>query len=208
MDYSLSSPPTKTFQRKIAVLGAKNVGKTTLTIRYVESRFLESYYPTVENHFTKLIDFKNQHFTLEIVDTAGQDESSLLNLKSLAGVRGVILCYSVVNRSTFDMIPVVWDKLLDQLERDDIPVIIVGNKIDLRNDLDNRTVVTKQEGKKLANLIRSSDKNIKAGFIECSAKDDTNVGTTFQKLLKQMELLEASHGYQEDNGDDNKCSIM
>lgn len=47
---------------KVAIIGAHNVGKTAFIIRYTESRFLESYYPTnKENHFTKSIkyDLKN-----------------------------------------------------------------------------------------------------------------------------------------------------
>ncbi|CAL9735553.1 rheb-like protein Rhb1p [Monosporozyma servazzii] len=47
---------------KVAIIGAHNVGKTSFIIRYTESRFLESYYPTnKENHFTKSIkyDLKN-----------------------------------------------------------------------------------------------------------------------------------------------------
>lgn len=47
---------------KIAVIGAHNVGKTSFITRYVEFRFLESYYPTnKENHFTKTILFTDKN---------------------------------------------------------------------------------------------------------------------------------------------------
>lgn len=47
---------------KIAIIGAHNVGKTSFIIRYVESRFLESYYPTNrENHFTKTVYFNGKN---------------------------------------------------------------------------------------------------------------------------------------------------
>ncbi|CCK73476.1 putative GTPase RHB1 NDAI_0G04930 [Naumovozyma dairenensis CBS 421] len=210
MDYSTSyqniAATAKALQRKVAVLGAKNVGKTTFTVRFVESRFVESYYPTIENHFTKLIRLKNHNFTLEILDTAGQDEVSLLNLKSLVGVKGIILCYNVVNRNSFDLIPIIWDKLVDQLGYDNIPVILVGNKIDLRLNADNRNIVAAEEGEKLANMICSSDKKLRAEFMECSAKDDINIEEAVMLLLKKMEAAEGSGGF--DPNSSNKCNIM
>jgi GTPase SAR1 family protein len=33
---------------------------------------VESYYPTIENTFSKVIKFKGQEFATEIIDTAGQ----------------------------------------------------------------------------------------------------------------------------------------
>lgn len=33
---------------------------------------MESYYPTIENTFSKVIKYKGQEFSTEIIDTAGQ----------------------------------------------------------------------------------------------------------------------------------------
>ena len=41
-------------------------------MRYCEKRFVESYYPTIENTFSQTINYKGQTFATEIVDTAGQ----------------------------------------------------------------------------------------------------------------------------------------
>lgn len=193
--------PQPSFQRKIAVLGARNVGKTTLTVRFVEQHFVESYYPTIENEFTKIIQFKGNTYTLEILDTAGQDEFSLLNAKSLIGVKGIVLCYSVSNRSSFELVPVVWDKLVDQLGRDDLPCIVVANKIDVRDSSGN--YVTAQEGRHMAQSIGSCDGKLQAGFVECSAKEDVNVEEAIRILLAKMR-------YQESGGEssDSKCLVM
>ncbi|CAI4057280.1 hypothetical protein N7582_000819 [Saccharomyces uvarum] len=205
MEYSSNSKHD--FQRKIALLGARNVGKTTLTVRFVESRFVESYYPTIENDFTKIISYRNHDCTLEILDTAGQDEASLLSMKSLTGVRGIILCYSIVNRASFDLIPVLWDKLVDHMGRDDLPVILVGTKSDLERDAkDESRCVTKAEGEKLASTIGSQDKKNQAMFIECSAEQDYNVEEAFTLVLKQMERVEGTLGFDGENS--NKCNIM
>lgn len=78
-------------QRKIAILGSRSVGmyhidhahdcihtdhdcagKSSLTVRYCEGHFVEAYYPTIENTFSKEIQYKGQNFLTEIIDTQGQ----------------------------------------------------------------------------------------------------------------------------------------
>lgn len=81
----MPSPPK---QRKIAIVGSRSVGlilplpwlgpanrrpgKSSLAVQFVDSHFVESYYPTIENTFSKVIKFKGQEFATAIIDTAGQ----------------------------------------------------------------------------------------------------------------------------------------
>ena len=51
-------------------------GKSSLTVQFVERHFVESYYPTIENTFSKVIKYRGQDFATEIVDTAGQVSAS------------------------------------------------------------------------------------------------------------------------------------
>ncbi|SCV04990.1 LANO_0G16072g1_1 [Lachancea nothofagi CBS 11611] len=172
--------------RKIAVVGARNVGKSSLTVQYVESHFVESYYPTIENQFTKQLVLGKTNYTLEICDTAGQDEFSLVNTKSLIGVKGVAIVYSCVNRASFEIVELIRDKILDQLGLEHIPTIIIGNKIDLRDAASNG-VITKQEGMALA-------KKLDAGFVESSAKMNVGVEEAVLQLLKRIEGLDQAGG--------------
>ncbi|KAL9591194.1 MAG: hypothetical protein Q9203_000066 [Teloschistes exilis] len=87
------SMPALPKQRKIAIVGSRSVGKwlrrgsptpwsmiltsrcagkSSLTVQFVEGHFVESYYPTIENTFSRLIKCGGQEFATEIVDTAGQ----------------------------------------------------------------------------------------------------------------------------------------
>jgi small GTP-binding protein len=59
-------------QRKIALVGSRSVGKSSLTVQFVDGHFVESYYPTIENTFSKTMRVKGQDYATEIVDTAGQ----------------------------------------------------------------------------------------------------------------------------------------
>jgi hypothetical protein len=47
-------------------------GKSSLTVQFVDGHFVDSYYPTIENTFSKMIKYKNQDYATEIIDTAGQ----------------------------------------------------------------------------------------------------------------------------------------
>ena len=51
---------------------APPLGKSSLTVQFVEGHFVDSYYPTIENNFAKVIKHRGQDFATEIVDTAGQ----------------------------------------------------------------------------------------------------------------------------------------
>lgn len=47
-------------------------GKSSMTVQFVDGHFVDSYYPTIENTFSKMIKYKNQEYATEIIDTAGQ----------------------------------------------------------------------------------------------------------------------------------------
>lgn len=58
--------------RKIAIMGARAVGKTALLYRFLENIFTEAYLPTIESTYSKNLRLKGQEYELTIIDTAGQ----------------------------------------------------------------------------------------------------------------------------------------
>lgn len=164
--------------RKVAVVGARSVGKSSLTVQFVEQHFVESYYPTIESQFSKSIRYKGQNYNIEILDTAGQDEYSIINEKHLVGIHGYLLVYSVTSRYTFDMISIVMDKILNYTGSDHVPAILVGNK----SDLHMQRQVTEEEGKELA-------AKLKCGFVETSARHNDNITRSFELLVTEIEKI-------------------
>lgn len=65
-------------RRKIAESLNKSIaivletGKSSLTVQFVDQHFVDSYYPTIENTFTKIVKHKGSEYQLDIIDTAGQ----------------------------------------------------------------------------------------------------------------------------------------
>lgn len=56
---------------KIVVLGSGGVGKSALTVQFVQEIFVEKYDPTIEDSYRKQVEVDGQQCMLEILDTAG-----------------------------------------------------------------------------------------------------------------------------------------
>ncbi|EON66572.1 hypothetical protein W97_05817 [Coniosporium apollinis CBS 100218] len=174
----MPAPPK---QRKIAVVGSRSVGsKSSLTVRFVDGHFVESYYPTIENTFSKLIRVKNgQEFATEIIDTAGQDEYSILNSKHFIGVHGYLIVYSMASKQSYEMVGHIKKKILNELGVDWIPIVVVANKRDLRPE---QKVLTEKDAEFLEKKLE-----LECPVIECSARLDENVNKAFEQLIMVIE---------------------
>jgi len=92
---------------------------------------------------------------------------------------GFALVYDVTQPMTFSALRAVYDQMLrvkdlSEDEPDPPPVLIVGNKIDLKDD--RKVLAT--EGQSLSKELKNSM------FIETSAKEDINVETMFTELVR------------------------
>ncbi|KAF5285164.1 hypothetical protein FQA39_LY16752 [Lamprigera yunnana] len=59
---------------KIVVLGSGGVGKSALTVQFVQGIFVEKYDPTIEDSYRKQVEVDGQQCMLEILDTAGTEQ--------------------------------------------------------------------------------------------------------------------------------------
>ncbi|KAL5032765.1 GTP-binding protein [Batrachochytrium dendrobatidis] len=172
---SMPSPPKV---RRVAVLGSRAVGKSSLTVQFVENHFAETYYPTIENTFTKIVKYKGEEFAAEIIDTAGQDEFSILNSKHAIGIHGYVLVYSIASRQSFEMCKIVRDKILNFTGIDWVPIVLVANKVDLHAQ---RQVTTEE--------ARALSTEWSCAFIETSAKHNQNIVKVFDLMLAEIEKV-------------------
>ncbi|XP_065431894.1 GTPase RhebL1 isoform X2 [Chrysemys picta bellii] len=151
--------------RKVVILGYRSVGKTSLAHQFVDGEFLECYDPTVESTYNKMLMVGKDEFHLQLVDTAGQDEYTILPPSFSIGIHGYLLVYSVTS-----------------LRR--MPVVLVGNKADL--SMESREVKT-DEGKKLADSWG-------AVFLESSAKENQMTRGIFTKIIEEIDRVDNSYG--------------
>ena len=95
-------------ERKIAILGYRSVGKSCLTIQFIESKFVEYYEPTIEHTFKKSIVINGQRYDLSLVDTAGQDEYTIFPPEYSVEMNGYVLVYSIDSPQSFEICKNWW----------------------------------------------------------------------------------------------------
>lgn len=176
-------------RKRIAVLGARGVGKSALSIRCALGRFEPDYMPTFEDMYEWKPVVDGLHYDLCIVDTDGQDEHSFFGLQYTIGIDGYILMFSVRDESSFDVIKAVNDKLLATLNvRDtkgvrEVPRILVGNQIDITHERQ----ITFETASEYAN-----EQGIP--YMECSAFTPHNAENVFKAVLRIIQNnLRESH---------------
>ena len=164
-------------QRKIALMGYPCVGKSSIAMRFVDGTFPDAYDTTIEDFHTKHHTYLGKRYALKITDTAGQQEYSLFPRSCSLDIDGYILVYAINDRKSFEMLQKIYDKIMDNVG-DNVPLIIVGNKLDLQYQA---RMVKFEEGQRCAN-------EWKADFVETSAKDNTDVQKIFERLLRLIEI--------------------
>jgi Ras-related protein Rab-2A len=155
---------------KFIIVGDSNIGKSCLLLRFVDNKYRHNHELTIGVEFgIKIITIDSVNIKLQIWDTAGQESFKSITRSYYKGTAGAILVYDVSQRNTFDHI-INWLNDIKKYANQDIPIILVGNKI----DLDNREVSI-DEGQKLAD-----DNNLL--FIETSGKENINIDKLFINL--------------------------
>ena len=161
---------------QIGVIGDSQTGKTSLINVYNGVGFRENMIATIgyDDIVKELTSPNNINYKLKIIDTAGQEQYDSLTLNTFKKCKGLILVYSIDNENSFNNIKNKWiEKIKDSFDIKNTPIILVGNKIDLK---DERNIL-EEEGEKLAD-----DNNFK--FFETSAKTGKNVNEIFQTLFE------------------------
>jgi len=160
---------------KITLLGEKNVGKTSLVYRYIENKFRESYKATLGvNLLKKELDIGGYGgVSAQIWDLGGQESFRSLRSLYLEGANGALVIFDMTDKNSFEKI----DEWIQDFRnaRGDTPIILIGNKSDLKNQIK----ITEKEA------LEFAKKNIME-LIITSAKTGENVENAFIQLTKTI----------------------
>eukprot|EP01155_Anaeramoeba_flamelloides_P032703 Anaeramoba_flamelloidesa94415_22.p1 GENE.a94415_22~~a94415_22.p1 ORF type:complete len:148 (-),score=30.56 a94415_22:55-498(-) len=119
---------------KIVMAGSGSVGKSCLTIRFLQDRFIQDYDPTVEETYKKMLVIDEKPVVLEIVDTAGQEEYRSVRDKYFKSAEAFVVVYSITSRSSFNEAEKILLKIKQVKENSTTPIVMVGNKLDLESE--------------------------------------------------------------------------
>ncbi|TFH03952.1 MAG: GTP-binding protein [Candidatus Thorarchaeota archaeon] len=172
-------------QFKVCLIGDGYVGKTSIRREYLKEGFKRSYIPTLGVDFAqKSLLFEGNPTNLVIWDIAGQVAFQSLRRRYYEGSSGIILVYAVDDRKSFDSAS-KWLVEAHGFMKTLPPLMIVGNKTDLRHTLRQQDIVTTEEGKAFAESV-AQKLGTQAVFIETSAKTGNNIDETFEALTRLM----------------------
>jgi small GTP-binding protein len=183
---------------KCVVVGDGAVGKTCMLISYTEGRFPKEYVPTVFDNYEATIMVEGKEVKFSLWDTAGQEGYARIRTLSYPKTDIFLLCYSVVDPPSFDNVGPRW---LVELKHHcpNTPIMLVGTKVDLREDKDtldklskqSKKPLTKEDGEKYS-FSHTKDKvpiEIKPGdlpYMECSALSTDGLKNVFDQALTSV----------------------
>jgi len=166
---------------KLVVVGGGGVGKSAITIQFIQSYFVTDYDPTIEDSYTKQCVIDDIPAKLDILDTAGQEEFSAMREQYMRSGEGFLLVFAVTDKASFDEMYKFHRQILRVKDRDEFPMLMVGNKA----DLEHQRVVTMADAQNLA-------RQLKIPYIECSAKLRMNVDQAFHELVRIVRKFQLS----------------
>ena len=163
---------------QILLIGDSLVGKTCLIQRYVNGTFKDDYILTVGlDYHTKLEIINNLNVSVKLWDTAGQERFKALTPSFFRNAEGVVIAYDVTNSESFDNLKFWISSIKTNLFEKNIfiPIIIIGNKIDLED--------MREISKDVASAFAKENK---FKYFETSAKTGEGVDEAFRDLVNQV----------------------
>ena len=160
-------------RRKVCVLGAPGVGKSSLIRRFAEGRFDQEHNPSIAmSIFSGTVELGDVTLEMMLWDPAGSDPGGQYNHSFISGASGLIFVVDATKPQTLDHLLEAQAK-----ERGFIgtrPAILVVNKADLTGDF------------ALSKAQIDGASKLQWRLIRASAKTGDNVGQVFTKLAELM----------------------
>ncbi|KAL9959587.1 hypothetical protein ACROYT_G032921 [Oculina patagonica] len=195
---------TEIIRKKLVIIGDNACGKTCLLVAFADLEFPEDYVPAVlQNHIADIV-VDGKTIKVALWDTIGEEEYYRLRPLSYPDTDVILMCFSIDSPKSFGNISKRW---VPEVSRfcPNVPIILVGNKKDLRNDESTKRElsdkkqrqepVKSKEGSKVGKTINAY------AYLECSAKTREGVRDVFETAAK------AALGIKKE-GDKIKCSIL
>lgn len=130
----------------VVLIGDSGVGKSNLLMRFTRNEFNMESKSTIGVEFAnRTIQIDGKTIKAQIWDTAGQERYRAITSAYYRGAFGAFIVYDISKSSTFENVD-AWLKELRAHASDDIVIMLVGNKSDLRHV----RAVTTEEARKYA----------------------------------------------------------
>jgi small GTP-binding protein len=168
---------------KIVIVGDGAVGKTSLLMSYTTNEFPQ-WVPTVMDLHNSTISVDEKSYNLSLWDVTNSEDFMGLRQLSYPQTDVFMVCYSIASPTSFDNVASQWIPEIQHKCGKDIPFILVGTKIDLRNDsaiiaklaAKGQTTLEKERGVALAMELGTE-------YLECSALTQEGLKEVFARAI-------------------------
>jgi Ras-related protein Ral-A len=161
---------------KCIMVGSGGVGKSALTLQFMYEEFVEEYEPTKADSYRKRVVLDGEDCSIDILDTAGQEDYSAIRDNYYRSGEGFICAFSITDAESFDATTEFREQILRVKNNDtSVPIVLVGNKC----DMDDERVISRAQAQQKA-------ESWGVPYVETSAKTRTNVDQVFYDLMREI----------------------
>ncbi|GFU95247.1 ras-like GTP-binding protein rhoA [Trichonephila clavipes] len=168
-------------RKKIVLVGDEKCGKIGLIFNYFSGALPNPDEPQIYKDYSTEIEVDGQKVPIVLWIIPSQEHYSGIRTLTYEYSKAVILCYAIDNPTSLQN---ACEKWYPEIEKylPNVPIVLVGNKIDLRSDentinkLASKSLkpVSFEQGKEAAEKIKA------VKYIECSAKNGDAVKEVFK----------------------------
>ncbi|POR37559.1 RacA [Tolypocladium paradoxum] len=224
----MAQPGVQSLKARLCVVtGDGAVGKTCLLISYTTNAFPGEYIPTVFDNYSASVMVDGKPISLGLWDTAGQEDYDRLRPLSYPQTDVFLICFSIVSPPSFDNVkakvrvadalylehdgqvadinPLKWYPEIDH-HAPNIPIILVGTKLDLRDDTATLESLRQKRMEPVSyEQALVCAREIKAyKYLECSALTQRNLKSVFDEAIRAV----LNPRPQPSKHKKSKCSIL
>ncbi|KAK8749157.1 hypothetical protein OTU49_015705 [Cherax quadricarinatus] len=170
-------PPERTY--KVVFAGDAAVGKSTFIVRLCRGCFVTNIASTLGvDYKVKTLNVDEKNIAIQLWDTAGQERFRSITKTYFRRADGVLLLFDVTSERSFLNVR-QWIQSIDEACHSRVPVVLCGNKADLRVSAaaEGRSTVSSADGERLA-------RDCGASFVETSSKSGTGVMEALVQLAR------------------------
>ncbi len=157
-------------QKKICMLGATGVGKTSLVRQYVQSVFSEKYHTTIGVKVDKkVVRLEKQEVTMMLWDLQGEDDDFKIRPSFLRGASGYILVVDLTRAASLDAAKRIQFMIEDEVGQ--VPFMILFNKNDLTDEIEiDHEWMVEFAGEKVLRTSAKTGENVEEAFVGLAEK--------------------------------------
>ncbi|KZV89486.1 hypothetical protein EXIGLDRAFT_838510 [Exidia glandulosa HHB12029] len=178
-------------RRKLVIVGDGACGKTSLLCCFALGEFPKEYQPTIFENYVAEIRLDGKPVQLALWDTAGQEEYERLRPLSYSKSHVILIAFAIDTPDSLENVTVKWIEEVRSICGQQVPVLLVGCKADLRPPPDappqiQAQYVQRADAEAVAQQIGAR------AYKECSALRIEGVDDVFEVATRASMLMPVS----------------